>query len=286
MIELLPAALSFIGQEMTNSANAAIAQRQSDFQREMSDTAYQRQVADMKAAGLNPMLSYIKPGGASTPPGASYVSQSPVSSAVDAFQRTALARKAQAEIITERERPRAVSAAASLDQSKVATEATVQELNRARLPEIEANIMRTKAQAWLAQAQTDLARQSAFQSQQTVNLMENQIREINARVVNWNAQTEKVKAETANLPKEGQRLVAAAAELTARVGLNVASTETQTQQALVNRWLAAKVMIESQLLDYDLSAVMKSENFQKDFGQYGPGLKLLLDVFNTIKGRR
>jgi hypothetical protein len=40
-----------------------------DFQREASDTSYQRQVSDLKAAGINPML-VAKLGGASTPGGA------------------------------------------------------------------------------------------------------------------------------------------------------------------------------------------------------------------------
>lgn len=76
--------LGFLGQQMTNSANQSNAQAQMDYQTEMSNTAYQRQVKDLEAAGLNPMLAYIKGGGASTPSGAMATYQSPVSGAVQA----------------------------------------------------------------------------------------------------------------------------------------------------------------------------------------------------------
>lgn len=52
-----------------NAWSAEQAQKQMDFQREMSNTAHQREVADLKAAGLNPVLS-ARLGGASTPSGA------------------------------------------------------------------------------------------------------------------------------------------------------------------------------------------------------------------------
>lgn len=82
---LIGGGISYLGQSSANQVNRELARDQMDFQERMSNTAHQREVVDLRAAGLNPILS-AKLGGASTPAGAMARVENPASGAGEAVK--------------------------------------------------------------------------------------------------------------------------------------------------------------------------------------------------------
>lgn len=127
--------------------NSIEAQKNRDFQERMSNTAYQRSMADMRAAGLNPILAY-KQGGASTPSGAT--------ASVD-FENAM-------ESLGH-----GVSSAAQLGR------------RTAELQQLKAQTANTVSQAELNKANEDLAKLSAVKTQQETATSAAQQANINAQ---------------------------------------------------------------------------------------------------------
>jgi hypothetical protein len=224
----------FLGGESTNSANRAIASENTAFQERMSNTAYQRQVKDLEAAGLNPMLAYIKGGGASTPTGTVLPMQNAVATGVASAESAARTARIPSEISN-----------------------------------IQQDTILKRANTWLTQSQEALNFASADQKRSHINFMENQVN--------------KIQAEIKNIPLEGDRLIAAAKQLAASASLLDQQKLTDQQRAVSLQWMAVKTMVEGDLLGLEKAAVLKAENFGKEFKQYSPAISILLDALRAFK---
>jgi uncharacterized protein YbjQ (UPF0145 family) len=146
-------AISAYGQYRANKRNIALAHGQMAFQERMSNTAYQRKTADLKAAGLNPILAAAGPG-ASTPSGATAqvgnVLEKGVSSALAARQLSKEIKAADAKVKVD------VASEELLKQQKIASQNTaIKTAKEAKVLDRELEVLKDEAAMRKEKAQID-----------------------------------------------------------------------------------------------------------------------------------
>jgi len=166
------AAASLLGGVISNAMNAREAKRNRQFQERMSSTAHQREVADLRAANINPSLRSL--GGASTPGGdraemQDFVSKG-VSSALAVRMQKAqidlvsaqagLARTQAADIANTAAAGRLRGITADADAKEMTT-AQLRESLPVALAQAKAEVQRTLASAEAARAVAFLDRAAA-----------------------------------------------------------------------------------------------------------------------------
>jgi hypothetical protein len=267
---MIAAGLGFLGGQLTNSANAENAEANRVFQENMSNTAYQRQVADLQAAGLNPMLAYIKGGGASTPVGAQATFQNPVSSAVEAYRAPALK---------------------DLDIARTASE--VKDLDVK-----DAEIAYKNSMTDLNSVQKDLVIESTEKVREDILNIRTDRDRILALTEKLGQETKNLQFEALNLQQQNEVLRATTLKLITEIPylrsstfLNEAKKVLTDAQVFLTKAETGRSSAQTGVLEqeakmkgYDISAIEKFDNFAKEYKQYAPLIELLKTIFAPRSG--
>lgn len=146
---LAGSALGVWGQMQTNAANSKEAQRNRDWQERMSNTAHQREVADLRAAGLNPILSGMGGSGASSGHGAQATMINPFQNASQDYH--------SAKRFYDVEKKQ-VSLQEAMQNAQIGREKSQMELNVENMALAREQLKATSAQALKTVQDTDTSR--------------------------------------------------------------------------------------------------------------------------------
>lgn len=279
--------------QMTRNFNADEAQKNRDWEAHMSNTAIQRRMADLRGAGVNPLLA-LGAGGASTPGGSTASSSSPSGSNASA----GMASSGIASPV-----PFGNVAAGMATASQIAVNEAQAGKIKAETEEVKARTPVHPATIGEIEARTATYAVNIQKTQQDIKESESRILKILQETETSSATAQNLAQQTINLKAELPRIEATIAQLKGLNNLNEAQRIQALTHAGLNKEQAAEVTqrikanlpdmerayrtIENQIKGTMVSGAQNAENAQNSFvgmmGTYLRAINPINAILNTAR---